>query len=240
LTVAETLVRAAGLCKTYRSGESVVRAVSDISLLIEQGEFVAIRGRSGSGKSTLMHLLGLLERPDAGEYTFRGRRVETLDEDMRAATRNREIGFVFQLPALLPRATAIENVALPLAYGGVGLAERRRRAANALDRVGLAHRAGHWPQQLSGGEQQRVVIARAIVSSPALIMADEPTGALDSKTSDDILTLFDDLNGEGRTIVVVTHDPEVAGRARRRITLHDGHIVQEDAMFAGQVCRGPS
>jgi putative ABC transport system ATP-binding protein len=242
LTVAEPLLRAAGLCKTYRAGESVVRAVSDIALLIEQGEFVAVRGRSGSGKSTLMHLLGLLERADAGEYTLQGRRVEALDEDMRAATRNREIGFVFQLPALLPRATAIENVMLPLTYGGVGPAERRRRAANALDRVGLAHRAGHWPQQLSGGEQQRVVIARAIVTRPALILADEPTGALDSNTSDDILRLFDDLNGEGRTIVVVTHDPEVAGRARRRITLHDGRIVQGDAvasrrMIAGQVCR---
>ncbi|MBV8524147.1 MAG: ABC transporter ATP-binding protein [Acetobacteraceae bacterium] len=231
---------AAGLCKHYRSGNGLVQAVSDVSLRIGQGEFVAIQGRSGSGKSTLMYLLGLLQRPDAGQYTLQGRPVETLSEDMRAAMRNSEIGFVFQMPALLPRATAIENVALPLVYAGYRIAERRRRAGAALERVGLARRTRHWPHQLSGGEQQRVVIARAIIARPALILADEPTGALDSNTSDEILTLFYDLNKEGRTIVVVTHDPEVAGRARRRITLHDGRIVQDNGMASESICRARS
>jgi putative ABC transport system ATP-binding protein len=228
--MAEPLLLAAGLCKTYRSGEGLVRAVSNISLRVQRGEFVAIQGRSGSGKSTLMHLLGLLQRPDAGEYTLRGRRVETLDDEMRAAARNRDIGFVFQLPALLARATAIENVALPLVYNGVGATERRKRGGMALRQVGLSHRAGHRPHQLSGGEQQRVVIARAIVAEPALILADEPTGALDNATTEEILDLFEDLNREGRTIIVVTHDPVVAGRAKRRVTLHDGHIIQDEAL----------
>ena len=154
--MAEALLRTTRLSKTYRSGDSLVRAVADLSVRIEQGEFVAIQGRSGSGKSTVMHLLGLLDRPDAGEYLFLGKPVEGLSDDMRAAIRNRDIGFVFQQPALLPRATAIDNVALPLAYAGLRSTDRRRRAANALDRVGLAHRTEHWPQQLSGGEQQRV------------------------------------------------------------------------------------
>jgi putative ABC transport system ATP-binding protein len=243
--MSETLLQTNGLCKAYRSGESVVRAVSDISLRIEQGVFVTIRGRSGSGKSTLMHLLGLLERPDAGEYLLWGRHVETLDEHTRAAARNREIGFVFQAPALLPRASALENVALPLIYAGVGAAERRRRAGYALDRVGLAHRMSHRPHQLSGGEQQRVVIARAIVTGPALILADEPTGALDSETGGAILSLFDDLNSEGRTIIVVTHDAEVAAHAQRCITLHDGRIITDEAVadwplpVRGRLCPSP-
>jgi putative ABC transport system ATP-binding protein len=223
------LVQAVGLSKHYPSGGTIVRAVSDVSILIERGEYLAIRGRSGSGKSTLMNLLGTLERPDSGRYMLNGREVAVLNDDKRAAIRSREIGFVFQLPALLPRASALENVELPLVYAGNRGAERHRRAKYALDRVGLAHRSHHWPHQLSGGEQQRVAIARAIVNDPALILADEPTGALDSRTNDEILSLFEELHGEGRTIVVVTHAPDVADRARRRIILHDGRIVEDDA-----------
>ena len=218
------LIHAVGLCKHYASGDTTVRAVS---LSIDAGEFVAIVGRSGSGKSTLMHLLGLLERADSGRYALRGRDVSALGEDERAAARNREIGFVFQLPTLLPRAGALENVELPLGYAAVARSERRRRARDALCRVGLGHRAGHWPHQLSGGEQQRVAIARALVNDPALILADEPTGALDSKTSQEILALLDDLHRSGRTIVVVTHAPDVAEHAERRIMLHDGRIVED-------------
>jgi putative ABC transport system ATP-binding protein len=198
-----------------------------VTLSIERGEFVAIRGRSGSGKSTLMNLLGLLERPDCGEYALNGREVAKLSEDTRASIRSRDIGFVFQLPALLPRASALENVELPLIYAGVHRRERRRRAKEALDRVGLGDRSHHSPNQLSGGEQQRVVIARAMVNDPALILADEPTGALDSRTSDEILSLFEDVHRDGRTIVMVTHAAEVADRAARQITLHDGRIVDD-------------
>jgi putative ABC transport system ATP-binding protein len=195
---------------------------------IEQGEFAAVVGRSGSGTSTLMHLLGLLERPDSGRYFFDGQEVSKLSEDGRAVLRSRQIGFVFQLPALQARASAMENVELPLAYAGVGATERHRRARDALDRVGLEHRWNHWPHQLSGGEQQRVVIARAIVNNPALVLADEPTGALDSKTSNEILSLLEDLHRDRRTIIVVTHAPDVAERAQRRITLNDGRIVAND------------
>lgn len=227
------LVRTVGISKHYPSGGTIVRAVSNVSLSIEHGEFVAIRGRSGSGKSTLMNLLGLLERPDSGEYAFKGREAAKLSEDTRAAIRSRDIGFIFQLPALLPRATALENVELPLIYAGVPRSERRRTANDALDRVGLADRSHHWPNQLSGGEQQRIVIARAMVNDPALILADEPTGSLDSRTSDEILSLFEELHRDGRTIIVVTHASEVADRAQRQITLHDGRIV-EDAVTSGQ------
>ncbi|SHG26541.1 ABC transporter ATP-binding protein [Bradyrhizobium erythrophlei] len=227
------LVRTVGISKQYPSGGTIIRAVLNVSLSIEPGEFVAIRGRSGSGKSTLMSLLGLLERPDSGEYALKGREVARLSEDARAAIRNQEIGFIFQLPALLPRATALENVALPLVYAGVAGSERRHRAKDALDRVGLAGRSHHWPNQLSGGEQQRVVIARAIVNEPALILADEPTGSLDSGTSDEILSLFERLHRDGHTIIVVTHATDVADRAQRQITLHDGRII-EDAVASGK------
>ena len=229
--VLEPLILAVGLRKDYRAGDSIVHAVADASLRIDRGEFVAIVGRSGSGKSTLMSLLGLLERPDVGQYFLNGREVGSLREDDRAAVRNREIGFVFQLPALLPRASALKNTELPPSYAGVSGAKRRRLAAEALDRVGLSHRLDHWPHQLSGGEQQRVAIARAIVNNPALILADEPTGALDSRTSDEILSLFKDLNREGRTIVVVTHAIDVTECAQRRIRIHDGQIVGDDAPF---------
>lgn len=227
------LVRTAGISKHYPSGGTIIHAVSNVSLSIEHGEFVAIRGRSGSGKSTLMNLLGLLERADSGEYALNGREAARLSEDARAAIRRKDIGFIFQLPALLPRATALENVELPLVYAGITRAERRRTAKDALDRVGLAHRNHHWPSQLSGGEQQRVVIARAMVNDPALILADEPTGSLDSRTSDEILALFETLHLDGHTIIMVTHATEVADRARRQITLHDGQII-EDAVASGK------
>ena len=225
----QPLVRTAGISKHYPSGGTIVRAVSSVSLAIEHGEFVAIRGRSGSGKSTLMNLLGLLDRPDCGEYVLNDREVTKLSEDRRAAIRSRDIGFIFQLPALLPRVTALENVELPLVYAGIPPSKRRRAARDALDRVGLADRSHHWPNQLSGGEQQRVVIARATVNDPALILADEPTGSLDSATSNEILSLFEMLHRNGHTIIVVTHATEVADRARRQITLHDGRIIKDAA-----------
>jgi putative ABC transport system ATP-binding protein len=221
------LVRTDGISKHYQSGGAILRAVANISLTIARGDFVAIRGRSGSGKTTFLNLLGFLERPDSGRYEFDGRAAEKLSEPARARIRNKEIGFVFQLPALLPRATAQQNVELPMAYAGASRAERARRSRAALERVGLADRRHHRPNQLSGGEQQRVAIARAIVNDPALILADEPTGALDSETGAQILSLFEDLHRDGRTIVLVTHGEDVARRALRQIVLHDGRIVAE-------------
>jgi putative ABC transport system ATP-binding protein len=229
------LVEATGLSKKYRVGPSIISAVEDVSISIASGEFLAIVGRSGSGKSTLMNLLGLLEQPDeGGRYNLKGNEVGGLSEEARAGIRARQIGFVFQLPALLPRASALENVELPLAYCGIAGHRSRRLAAEALERVGLAGRVNHWPHQLSGGEQQRVAIARAIVNEPDLVLADEPTGALDSTTSRQILALFDTLNREKRTIVVVTHSSDVADAARRRITLHDGRIVRDEGAGALQ------
>jgi putative ABC transport system ATP-binding protein len=233
----QPLVVTTKLRKSYRSGATLIRAVSDVSIRIEKGEYVAICGRSGSGKSSLMSLLGLLDRPDSGSYSLDGRDTLRLGEAARAAARGDSIGFVFQLPALLARASAIENVELPLVYAGVRSAERRRRAERALQRVGLRPRAHHMPQELSGGEQQRVSIARAVVNDPLLLLADEPTGALDSRTADEILTLFDELNQQGCTICVVTHAPEVARRAQRRITLDDGRVSDDDGRMAvGQPC----
>lgn len=222
-----SLVRVMGISKQYACGTGFVRAVSDVSLSIEPGEFVAIRGRSGSGKSTLMHLLGLLERPDRGTYVLKTREVANLSEEARSSIRSDDIGFIFQFPALLPRVSALENVELPLVYAGIRRRERRRRAEDALDRVGLSDRVRHLPNQLSGGEQQRVVIARAMVNNPSLILADEPTGALDSRTGDEIMSVFEHLHRDGRTVVVVTHAAEVAARAERQITLHDGRIVED-------------
>lgn len=223
------LVEARNLSKSYSAGGAIIRAVSNVSISIERGDYIAVTGRSGSGKTSLMNLLGLLERPDFGSYSFNGRDVTTLSDDQRAAIRNHEIGFVFQLPALLPRASAEQNVELPLLYSGAPRAKRRHMAKTALDRVALAHRSHHWPHQLSGGEQQRVAIARAIVNDPALVFADEPTGALDSKTSDEMLSLFSELHKGGVTIVVVTHAPDVADRASRRVSLHDGQLTEEAA-----------
>jgi len=225
--VTTPVVAAKNLSKHYVLGRSIVDAIASVSLTVMQGEFVAICGRSGSGKSTLMNLLGLLERPDSGHYLLNGSEIAGLRESRRAAIRSREIGFVFQLPTLLPRSTALENVGLPLVYSGVRGIERHRRATEALDRVGLGHRKDHWPSQLSGGEQQRVAIARALVNQPALILADEPTGALDSNTGDEILSLFEELHHQGATIIMVTHDADVAYRAERCVTLHDGRVVTD-------------
>jgi putative ABC transport system ATP-binding protein len=227
--MSDIVVEATSLSKTYRAGSSVVCAVAGVSISIGRGEFVAIVGRSGSGKSSLMSLLGLLERPDSGRYLLSGKDTGSLSEDARAAMRGRQIGFVFQLPALLPRASALENVELPLGYCDISRPASERRAAHALERVGMSNRIGHWPHQLSGGEQQRVAIARAIVNDPDLILADEPTGALDSQTSAEILALFNALHEDNRTIVVVTHSAEVAECARRHITIHDGKIVADVA-----------
>ncbi|HKU05210.1 MAG TPA: ABC transporter ATP-binding protein [Bradyrhizobium sp.] len=232
------LVQTMELSKYYPSGGDLVRAVHDVSVSIARGEFVAVCGRSGSGKSTLLNLLGLLERPDRGEYALSGRPVAMLNDSVRAGIRGRDIGFIFQIPALVPRTSAVENVELPLIYAGFSRRERRARALEALNHVGLAHRRHHWPNQLSGGEQQRVVVARAMVNDPTLILADEPTGALDSATSDQIISLFEELHRDGRTIIIVTHAAEVAARAQRRLTLQDGEIVEDDG--AAAACSPPS
>ena len=226
------LVNATNLHKVYRTNAAPVPAVANVSLSILKGEFVAICGRSGSGKSTLLHLLGLLAQPDSGRYELNGGDVSRFSDADRAAARCASIGFVFQAPALLPRSTALQNVELPLVYAGVPPTERRRRAENALRRVGLSSRIEHLPRQLSGGEQQRVSIARAIVNNPLLVLADEPTGALDSRTAEETLDLFDDLNRDGNTLCVVTHALEVANRARRRIVLQDGRVVEDSAAAA--------
>ena len=226
------LVRTENLNKFYRSNAAPVHAVADVSISILDGEFVAICGRSGSGKSTLLHLLGLLARPDSGRYELNGADVSRFNDASRAATRCASIGFVFQAAALLPRATALQNVELPLVYAGTPPGERRRRAEYALRRVGLDSRMEHMPRQLSGGEQQRVSIARAIVNSPSLVLADEPTGALDSRTAGETLDLFEDLNRGGNTLCIVTHAKEVADRARRRVILQDGMVVEDSAAAA--------
>ena len=223
------LIEARSLVKTYRMGEQVVQALNDVSLDIAQGEFVAIMGASGSGKSTLMNILGCLDRPTSGTLHLAGEEVEGLDGDALASIRNRRIGFVFQQFNLLPRTSALDNVELPMVYAGVKPAARRARALAALQRVGLAERAAHTPAELSGGQQQRVAIARALVNSPALILADEPTGALDTQTSEDIMRLLAELNAQGMTIVMVTHEADIALWARRRIVFRDGRIVEDRA-----------
>lgn len=218
------IIEAKGLSRTYNVGDRPVLALRDISLTVEAGELVAIMGPSGSGKSTLMNLIGLLDTPTAGSYRLAGARVEELDSDAKARMRNLKLGFVFQSFNLLPRATAVENVELPLLYAGTQSAERRKRALAALEHVQLTERAFHWPRQLSGGEQQRVAIARAMVNNPALILADEPTGALDSRTGNAILGLFQHLNREGRTIIMVTHDTHVARHCARNVMIRDGRV----------------
>jgi putative ABC transport system ATP-binding protein len=237
--VASPLVRAVGLRKEHRMALTTVHALRGVSLELHPGDFLAVVGPSGSGKSTLMNLLGLLDRPTAGSYFLAGEDVLALDPDRRALVRNRRIGFVFQSFGLLDRSTALENVELPLTYAGVGRRERRRRAEAALAGLGLDARRDHWPGQLSGGEQQRVAIARALVNDPLLILADEPTGALDSRTSLDILANLQALNGAGRTIVLVTHDPTVAGHARRVIVMRDGAAVDEKAVAERLDARAP-
>jgi putative ABC transport system ATP-binding protein len=223
-----SLIRAIGLRKEHRMAQTTVHALRGVSLELQSGDFVAVVGPSGSGKSTLMNLLGLLDRPTAGSYSLAGQDVLALDPDRRAAVRNRRIGFVFQTFNLLARSTALENVELPLVYAGIGRRQRRRRAEAALASVGLGDRRDHWPSQLSGGEQQRVAIARALVNDPFLILADEPTGALDSRTSLEILAHLQTLNEAGRTIVLVTHDPTVARHSNRVVTMRDGRALREE------------
>ena len=212
---------------------TTVHALRGIDLELDPGAFIAVVGPSGSGKSTLMNVLGLLDQPTEGSYSLAGQDVLRLSPDRRAQVRNQRIGFVFQSFNLLARSTAFENVELPLVYAGVGRRERRRRAESALESVGLADRRDHWPSQLSGGEQQRVAIARALVNDPLLILADEPTGALDSRTSLEILAHLQTLNEAGRTIAIVTHDPTVARHARRVITMSDGRAVREEPVTDG-------
>ncbi|MFY1696853.1 MULTISPECIES: ABC transporter ATP-binding protein [unclassified Solwaraspora] len=214
--------------KTYGTGAAAVSALRGVSLRVDRGDFVAVMGSSGSGKSTLMNILGCLDVPSTGQYLLDGVDVSRLSERQLALVRNRQIGFVFQSFNLIPRTTAVANVELPLAYAGVRPAHRRRRAMAALDRVGLGDRAGHLPNQLSGGQQQRVAVARALVTEPALVLADEPTGNLDSTSTEEVLAIFDELNADGRTILLITHEPEVAARTRRLLRVLDGRIVSDD------------
>ena len=225
--MADTLVSTRELVKLYPMGDSEVHALDGVSVDIERGEFVAVMGPSGSGKSTFMNLLGCLDRPTRGEYVLGGRRVSELSADALAEVRSRSIGFVFQHFNLLARTPALENVALPLLYQGAAKKEREEKALEMLERVGLRERAHHVPAQLSGGQQQRVAIARALVTQPLLILADEPTGALDSHTSLEIMQLFQALNRQGMTIVLVTHEADVAGFARRVLRFRDGRLLAQ-------------
>jgi putative ABC transport system ATP-binding protein len=220
------LIEARGLAKTYRLGQVDVQALRGVDADVGAGEYIAITGPSGSGKSTLMHILGCLDTPTAGSYRLDGEDVSSLSGKRLANVRNRKVGFVFQTFNLMPRLTVEENVALPLKYrGGVQRAERRTRALALLTRLGLDHRVGHRPDELSGGERQRVAIARALVGEPAILMADEPTGNLDSRAGAEVLATFAELHGAGHTIVLVTHDPGVAARAQRVIQMSDGLVV---------------
>jgi len=225
----EPVLSLAGVTKIYRSGSLEVAALSGITLEVQPGEYVAVMGPSGSGKSTLMHIIGCLDVPTAGSYRLDGEDVGSMSENDLADIRNRSIGFVFQQFNLLASMTAASNVSLPLAYAGISRAQRRQRAAAALARVGLADRVDHRPGELSGGQQQRVAVARALVTEPALILADEPTGNLDSTSTADVLDLFDELHHAGRTVVLITHEQDVADRAGRIVRLRDG-LVTDDSL----------
>jgi putative ABC transport system ATP-binding protein len=222
------VIRTRGLTRTFAMGNTTVHALRGVDLVIQRGEYVAIMGPSGSGKSTLMNLIGCLDTPSEGEYWLEGQATARLDERELARIRNREIGFVFQTFNLLPRASALRNVELPLIYAQVPVAERRARATEALRMVDLADRMDHRPNQLSGGQRQRVSIARALVTNPALLLADEPTGNLDSKTSHEIMALFDTLHRAGHTIVVVTHERDIADHAGRIVTIRDGLVASDE------------
>jgi putative ABC transport system ATP-binding protein len=213
------------ISKRYGSGDTAVLALDDLCLTVDRGDYLAVMGASGSGKSTAMNIMGCLDRPTSGSYRLNGVPVETLDDDQLADLRNRELGFVFQQFHLLPQLSALENVALPMIYAGVPPEERRRRAREALERVGLGHRLNNRPNELSGGQQQRVAVARSIINQPALLLADEPTGALDSHTSAEVLAIFDELNANGITILMVTHEADVGAHAHRVVHFRDGRIA---------------
>ena len=231
--MADLIISVKNLTREYLMGTEVVYALRGASLDIRRNEYVAVMGPSGSGKSTLMNLIGCLDTPTSGEYWLSGQEVSRMGDDALARVRNKEIGFVFQTFNLLPRATALHNVELPLVYSGVSSKERRQRAMDALDRVALGDRVGHRPNELSGGQRQRVAIARALVNRPALLLADEPTGNLDSTTSDELMQVFQQLHDEGQTIIMVTHEPDIAAHAHRIVVLKDGR-VESDRLNQGK------
>jgi putative ABC transport system ATP-binding protein len=231
------LIEVRGLEKHYQMGAETVRALRGVDLVIHRNEYVAIMGPSGSGKSTFMNLIGCLDTPTSGDYILNGHHVAGMSDDELARVRNQEIGFVFQTFNLLPRSTALENVELPLVYGGHGSKERRERAIHALESVELADRMDHRPNELSGGQRQRVAIARALVTRPSIILADEPTGNLDSRTSEEIMALFERLHAEGQTIIMVTHEADIAAHADRVVTLRDG-VIESDRVQARREAAG--
>jgi len=232
--MAHPIIRTRGITKNYELGAETVHAVRGVDIVVERNEFIAIMGPSGSGKSTFMNLIGCLDTPTAGDYWLNDQLVSDLSDDELARIRNREIGFVFQTFNLLPRATALHNVELPLIYGGVSAKERKPRAEAMLQRVGLGDRMHHRPAELSGGQRQRVAIARALINNPSILLADEPTGNLDSQTGIEIMALFDELHRAGQTIVLVTHEHDIAEHAHRSVTLRDG-IISSDVMHATAV-----
>jgi putative ABC transport system ATP-binding protein len=223
----ESLIDARGLSRTYKMGQEIIRALVSVDIKVKRGEYVAFMGPSGSGKSTLMNIVGALDTPSSGTYILNGQDVSTMSESDLATIRNKEIGFVFQTFNLLPRYSALDNVALPLVYAGYSKAERRKLAMESLEAVGLANRASHKPNELSGGQRQRVAIARALVNKPSILLADEPTGNLDSKTSHEIMALFKELNEKGNTIIMVTHEEDIAAFANRIVRLRDG-VIESD------------
>ncbi|KFN87949.1 methionine ABC transporter ATP-binding protein [Streptococcus equinus JB1] len=223
----KALIQLSNIVKSYRNGDQELNVLKGIDLTVYEGEFVAIMGPSGSGKSTLMNIIGLLDKPTSGDYSLNGTQVEELKEKQLAKVRNQEIGFVFQQFFLLSKLSALQNVELPLVYAGVNSSKRRQLAKQFLEKVELSERMKHLPSELSGGQKQRVAIARALVNNPSIILADEPTGALDTKTSDQIMQLLTELNREGKTIVMVTHEPEIADFATRKIVIRDGEITRD-------------
>ncbi|WP_307290865.1 ABC transporter ATP-binding protein [Bacillus sp. SORGH_AS_0510] len=233
--MAKPIIQIKGLMKTYQLGGETVHALNKVSIDIEQGEFLAIIGPSGSGKSTLMNMLGCLDRPQSGTYLLDGRDISKMNDNQLATIRNKKIGFIFQNFNLLTKLTALENVELPLLYSGVPTKERRERALESLEKVGLKERAGHLPTQLSGGQQQRVAIARALVGNPSILLADEPTGALDSKTSKEILLIMQELNETGHTIILITHDLAIAKQAKRMVSIQDGQLQENGGDLVGNL-----